>query len=52
MKTAQIAPPFSSPSAIFSAEFLCLCVQAAEVAERPLPETIRQRLLTIADFIG
>lgn len=50
---ADGVPAEQSPTyGAFSAEFLWLCVQAAEAAERPLPETIRQRLLTFADFIG
>ena len=46
-------PAEQSPTyGAFSAEFLWLCVLAAEAAERPLPDSIRQRLLAFADFIG
>lgn len=50
---ADGVPAEQSPTyGAFSAEFLWLCVQAAETAERPLPGTIRQRLLAFADFVG
>lgn len=46
-------PAEQSPTyGAFSAEFLWLCVQAAEAAARPLPATIRERLVAFADFIG
>ncbi|NKN34556.1 heparinase II/III family protein [Marichromatium bheemlicum] len=46
-------PAEQSPTyGAFSAEFLWLCAQTAEAAGRPLPETIRERLVAFADFTG
>lgn len=46
-------PAEQSPTyGAFSAEFLWLCVQAAEAADQPLPGTIRERLIAFTDFIG